>query len=78
MAKSSWWRFRAYNTESRYGYGTPQEADRYCDYLNRDREINHYAAELLDDPEIEAALEAGDRSDGCNLDEELIAIAQGD
>ena len=40
--------FRAYNTESVYGYGTSLEADRYCNFLNTDRDINLYYAEFLD------------------------------
>jgi hypothetical protein len=34
--------FEAYNTETQYGYGTEDEALKYCKFLNRDRENNCY------------------------------------
>ena len=34
--------FTAYNTETQYGYGTEDEALKYCKFLNRDRENNCY------------------------------------
>lgn len=36
--------FRAYNSQTIYGYGSERDASLYEDYLNRNREINHYGA----------------------------------
>jgi hypothetical protein len=55
-AMERWYEFRAYNTQVQYGYGTSSEADDYCDHLNKNREINHYAAYAIPD---EQAIEMG-------------------
>lgn len=44
-----WFAFKAYNTQTLYGFGTEAEADEYCDHLNEARSINHYAAVPLAD-----------------------------
>ena len=38
----NWYEFTAYNTGDVYGYGSEEEAEKYCDLLNKDREINVY------------------------------------
>jgi len=73
MAHDTWWKFKAYNTESVYGWGTTDEADKYCDFLNSDREINvFHSEEIEDDDEIIAKLESG--NGGVNLADELQEI----
>jgi hypothetical protein len=47
-----WYAFKAYNNQIAYGYGTAQEADRYTDHLNRNRDINHFAPRILSDAEV--------------------------
>lgn len=65
-----WYEFTAYNSEAIYGFGTEAEAAKYCDHLNKDREINVYAASPAE----------GDDSEYCdtwnNLEDELAAIAE--
>lgn len=47
------YKFAAYNTQAMYGWGDEKEADAYCDFLNRDREINVYSfSEITDEAEI--------------------------
>lgn len=77
-----WWSFRAYNSETLYGWGDEEEANRYADHLNRTREINVYspdasmAAGNMSHDENIASLESGERTDGINLADELAAIAE--
>lgn len=67
------YKFTAFNSQARYGWGCETEADAFADHLNRNREINCYGfAEVIDADEI-AKLEAG-YGDQINLGEELIAI----
>lgn len=68
-----WFKFSAYNSQAIYGYGTEQEADAYCDRLNRNREINVYGAEEITDPDTLADFDAGKRDDGFNLADALDA-----
>jgi len=64
-AGECWWTFSAYNSEKLYGFGTRNEAQKYKDYLNRKREINHYYfAET--DAETVSDLETR-RNDGVNI-----------
>ncbi len=65
-----WFSFPAYNSQTIYGYGSPAEAEVYCDMLNRGREINLYTASALEDAERIAALESGEDS-GMMLWEEI-------
>jgi hypothetical protein len=70
------YRFGAYNTEAVYGWGAENEADKYCDFLNRKREINVYGfEEVTDANEIATRDEQGD---GVNLADALIEIAEND
>lgn len=67
-----WFAFRAYNSQAIYGYGTAEEAEEYCDALNRDRDINVYGAYPLDDSEA-AELRLDENTEAFNLDDELAA-----
>jgi hypothetical protein len=44
----NWYAFKAYNAQTRHGYGTAQEADAYADHLNANRTINLFAPYLDD------------------------------
>jgi hypothetical protein len=71
--------FRAYNTQAMYGWGDADEADQYCDFLNRNREVNAYSVtEITDTDEIDRH-DRHDRhdsnADGVNLADALIEIA---
>src|SRR6478672_7904493 len=46
-----WYRFAAHNEQARYGFGTPEEAEEYCDILSEGREINLFQAYRLKDNE---------------------------
>ena len=59
-----WFAFRAYNSQTIYGWGTAEEAGRYADHLNARREINVYAPHPVQADEA-AAIEA--RDDGIPL-----------
>jgi hypothetical protein len=71
---NQWYSFAAHNTTAQYGYGSASEADRYADYLNRDRDINcFHAVPLTDEDAVELRL--GENTEAVNLDDELAAIA---
>jgi hypothetical protein len=56
-----WFAFRAYNAQTRYGFGTITEAERYADHLNTHVETNHFAPRVLMPDEItDLKLESGD------------------
>lgn len=38
----------AYNEKSVYAYGSPLDADRYCEYLNADRTTNRYSVAIAE------------------------------
>src|SRR5687768_14100213 len=57
-----WFAFRAYNSETQYGYGTTEDADRYSDLLNTGREVDLFSAYELTDEEA-AELGLKDRED---------------
>lgn len=65
-----WFAFRAWNSQEIYGYGTPDEADRYTDHLNAGREINLYAAEPVSDEDAEE-LELEDNTEAFDLADAL-------
>lgn len=71
-APDRWWKFGGSNLQPIYGYGTEAEADRYADYLNRDRDINCYQVDSVDDPDALARLDEG--NEGFAISEELDAI----
>ena len=69
-----WFAFRAHNSQTVYGWGTPTEAEAYADHLSKGREVNLYGAyEMTDTEAAEERLE--DRTDAVNLDDELRALA---
>lgn len=67
--QQQWYEFAAYNSGAIYGYGTEAEAEKYCDHLNKGREINLYAA-------APAEGEDGEYCDTWNnIEDELAAVA---
>lgn len=67
------YKFTAYNTQAMYGWGDDQEADAYCEHLNRNREINVYSwTEITDEDEINRHDKGGE---GVNLADALQEIA---
>lgn len=67
------YKFTAYNTQAMYGWGDDAEADAYCEFLNRNREINVYSwIEITDAAEI-AKHDAN--GEGVNLADALQEIA---
>lgn len=44
---TSFFKITAYNTQVLYFWGAEGDADRYVDWLNRDREINVYSAQAI-------------------------------
>ncbi len=69
-----WFAFRAFNSQTLYGFGTDEQADKYAEHLNQSREINVYGAHpMTTDEAIE--LRVDKRDDAFNLDDELRAVA---
>ena len=68
----NWHKFTAYNSQAQYGYGTEKEAEKYADFLNRNREINVYGFAVVNEAEQLANLESDDA--GFNLNDCLAAI----
>lgn len=48
---TSFFKIAAYNTQALYFWGTEENAERYVDWLNRDREINTYSAQAIQEAE---------------------------
>lgn len=70
------YKFSAYNTQAMYGWGDDAEADAYCDFLNRNRDINVYGwSEVTDAAEVARHDSNGE---GVNLADALIEIADED
>ena len=70
------YKFHAYNTQAMYGWGDDAEAEAYCEFLNRDREINVYSySEITDEAEI--AKHDGN-GEGVNLADAIQEIADND
>ena len=65
-----YWAFKAYNTETMYGFGTKAEASKYQDHLNEDRTINHYGITPVKDPATVNGIEF-------NIGDELQSIKDG-
>ena len=66
------YKFHAYNTQAIYGWGDDAEADAYCEFLNRSREINVYSwTEITDAEEISGRDASGE---GVNLADALAEI----
>jgi hypothetical protein len=70
-----WHAFVAYNSMTQYGFGTTSEADRYSEFLNREREVNHYYHRDLTADEFER-LDNNGYDYGFRLDEQLDSIAR--
>lgn len=64
--------FKSYNSQTLYGWGDDAEADAYCDYLNRKRDINVYSWQQVTDPE--EITRKADGQVGVNLSDELLEI----
>ncbi|MEQ1614464.1 MAG: hypothetical protein ABL904_17085 [Hyphomicrobiaceae bacterium] len=60
-----WWKFSAYNSQAQYGWGDEAEASAYADFMNQDREINHYTY---------SEAEGDHEDDGFNLADSLAEI----
>ena len=67
------YKFSAYNTQAMYGWGDADEADKYCDFLNRSREINVYSFEEITDKAEIAKHDSN--GEGVNLADALQEIA---
>ena len=48
---TSFYKITAYNTQALYFWGSEGNADRYTDWLNRNREINAYSAQAIPEGE---------------------------
>jgi hypothetical protein len=64
----TWYAFRAFNSQNIYAYGTEQQAERYADKLNKNRDINVYGAYRLTDDEA-AEMELEGNTEAFNLDD---------
>ena len=68
------YKFSAYNTQAVYGWGDDADAALYCDFLNRNREVNVYSySEITDADEI--AKHDGN-GEGVNLADALQEISR--
>ncbi|WP_448205328.1 hypothetical protein [Azospirillum sp. sgz302134] len=65
-----WYAFRAYNSQTLYGWGTAAEAARYVDAINVGKEINLYGIDELSAEQIED-LGLEKRDDVFSLEDEL-------
>lgn len=75
MTTDRWFAFRAYNSQTLFGYGTEEEADLYADFLNTSRTYNVYGAYPVSADEDDAEnLERN--TDAFNLADELQSIAE--
>jgi hypothetical protein len=72
-----WFLFTAYNSQPLFGFGTEQEADAYCDVLNRKRGVNQYHYRAMSGDEAQA-LDSGRDTDGFRLDDEIATQAEND
>ena len=70
-----WYAFKAYNNQIAYGFGTAEEADRYTDHLNANREANHFAPRILPAAEV-SQLRLEDSDIGISLSVALGDIAE--
>ncbi len=63
-----WFCFKAYNSQSLYGYGTAAEAEQYAYKLNAGREINVYQPVAVSDAEADE-MDLDHRGDAFLLDD---------
>ncbi len=69
-----WFAFRASNSQTLYGFGTDEQADKFADQLNKRRKTDVYGAyPLTTDEAIE--LRVDERDNAFNLEDELRALA---
>jgi hypothetical protein len=65
----TWFAFHAFNTETRYGFGTRDSADKYLEAINADRrDYAPFEVEALT-PEQIAEINPAENTEGINLDE---------
>ena len=70
-----WFAFRALNSQTLYGFGTDQQADKFTDHLNQRRETDVYSAcPLTTDEAIE--LRVDEQDNAFNLEDELRALTK--
>lgn len=70
----NWFAFRAFNSQTQYGYGSAEAAERYADILNIRRSTGLFCAhELSDTDAAEEELER--RDDTINLDDIAFVLA---
>ena len=72
-----WWAIVAWNSQASYGCGTEAEASAYCDYLNRERDINLYGAHYIGATDEEAEADSGVKGIaecGMDLEQELLEL----
>lgn len=62
-----WYSIAAWNSQTMYGFGTPQAAEAYVDLLNTNRMINLYHADEMPTHDC-AGLDSGDDDSGFALD----------
>ena len=72
-----WFEFTAYNAPAVYGFGTEQEAQKYCDILNRNLDVNQYHNREMGSDET-PGLDSGSDNDGFRLDLALDTQAEQD
>jgi hypothetical protein len=66
---ADWFAFHAFNTETRYGFGTPENAAKYLEAVNAERrDYAPFEIEALT-PEQVAEINPEENADGINLDE---------
>ena len=70
-----WFAFRALNSQTLYGFGTDQQADKFTDHLNQRRTTDVYSAyPLTTDEAIELRVDQQDNA--FNLEDELRALTK--
>ena len=70
-----WFAFRALNSQTLYGFGTDQRADKFTDHLNQRRKTDVYSAyPLTTDEAIE--LRVDEQDNAFNLEDELRALTK--
>ncbi|PWC98058.1 hypothetical protein [Azospirillum sp. TSO5] len=74
-ATEQWFEFRAYNSQTLYGFGTVAEADQYADAMNAGKEINLYDFKPLTAQQA-AELNLESNSEAFSLEDELRARAE--
>ena len=71
----NWYRFHAFNRNSLYGWGSAEEADKFCDKLNEGRALGIYAAEIVSNYDV-MGLGLVEGPESFNIADELIAARE--